>query len=290
MNSRLWIPGGTGMLGARLAADAIATHEVVTTGHEHDIADAAAVARFLDERGPFDVVVNCAAFTAVDLAETERDAAMRVNAVGPAVLAQACAARGIRLVHVSTDYVFSGSGDRPLREDDATGPTGAYGASKLAGEGPVVDAGGLVVRTSWLYGPTHKNFVLTMLRLMADRELLRVVADQRGRPTSTATLSHGILKLIDAGAAGVVHVADETGPAGVSWHELAIAILDGARARGLPLKATTVEAIPTSAYPTPAQRPAWSVFDTARYTALTGEALPDWRTRLHETLDVVASR
>jgi len=289
---RLWIPGGTGMLGTRLAADAIAAHEVVVSDREVDIADAGAVARFLDARGPFELVINCAAFTAVDLAETERDAAFRVNATGPQVLAAACATRGARLVHISTDYVFDGSGSTPLAEDAPTGPIGAYGDSKLAGERAVLAAGGqpLVVRTSWLYGPTHKNFVLTMLKLMAERDALRVVGDQRGRPTSTATLSHALLRLAGVEATGVVHVADETGPHGISWHDFAVAIREGALARGLPVKATVVEAIPTSAYPTPARRPAWSVFSTERYRRLTGEALPDWKQRLGEVLDVVARR
>lgn len=287
---RLWIPGGTGMLGARLASDAVAGHEVVVSGHDVDIADADAVAAFVDARGPFDVVINCAAFTAVDLAETERDAAFRVNAVGPQVLAAAGAARGARLVQVSTDYVFSGSGGRPLDEDAPTGPLGVYGESKLAGEGPVLAAGGLVVRTSWLYGPDHKNFVLTMLRLMAERELLRVVADQRGRPTSTATLSHALLRLVEVGATGVVHVADDAGASGISWHDFAVAIREEAVLRGLPVTATTIEPIETAAYPTPARRPAWSVLDTGRYGRLTGEPLPDWRSRLKETLDVVARR
>jgi dTDP-4-dehydrorhamnose reductase len=289
---RLWIPGGTGMLGTRLAADAVANHEVVASDREIDIADADVVARFLDARGPFDLIVNCAAFTAVDLAETERDAAFRVNATGPQVLAAACAARGARLVHISTDYVFDGTGSEPLDEGAPTGPLGAYGESKLAGERAVLSAGGqpLVVRTSWLYGPTHKNFVLTMLRLMAERDALRVVGDQRGRPTSTATLSHAVLRLADIGAAGIVHVADEAGPDGISWHDFAVAIREGALARGLPVKAAVVESIPTSAYPTPARRPAWSVFSTARYRTLTGEALPDWKQRLSEVLDVVARR
>jgi dTDP-4-dehydrorhamnose reductase len=289
---RLWIPGGTGMLGTRLAADATASHEVMISDREVDIADADAVAAFWQQRGPFDLVINCAAFTAVDLAETERDAAFRVNATGPGVLAAACATRGARLVHISTDYVFDGAGSAPLDEETPTGPIGVYGDSKLAGERAVLTAGGapLVVRTSWLYGPTHKNFVLTMLKLMAERDALRVVGDQRGRPTATSTLSHALLRLADVGASGVVHVADETGPQGISWHEFAVAIREGALARGLPVKAGVVEAIPTSAYPTPARRPAWSVFSTARYERLTGEALPDWKQRLGEVLDVVARR
>ena len=284
--SRLWIPGGRGMLGTRLAVDAAASHDVVVTDRDTDITDRAAVAAFLDAHHP-ECIAMCAAWTAVDQAEQEPDAAFAANATGPRVVAEEAARRGIRMVHVSTDYVFDGLADRPLTEEDPVGPVSVYGRSKLAGERAVIEQGGLVVRTSWLYAATHKNFVLTMLRLMAEREQLRVVGDQRGRPTSVATLSSALLKLIDVGAAGVVHVADDAGPRGISWHDFAVAIREGAIARALPMKTTAIEAIATSDYPTPAARPAWSVFDTAKYTRVTGEALPPWQERLHEVLDVL---
>ena len=287
--SRLWIPGGRGMLGTRLAADAVASHDVLVTDSDTDIADRAKVAAFLDEKKPGAIII-CAAWTAVDLAEQEADAAFRVNATGPLVVAEEAAKRSIRVVHLSTDYVFDGLASRPLTEDDPVGPVSVYGRTKLSGERAVVDHGGLVVRTSWLYAASHKNFVLTMLRLMAEREQLRVVADQRGRPTSVATLSAALLKLLEVGATGVVHVADDAGPTGISWHDFAVASREGALARGLPMKTTAIEAIPTSAYPTPAARPAWSVFDTAKYTRLTGQPLPPWQTRLGEVLDVLAAR
>ncbi len=282
------------MLGTRLAADAAAAgHDVKVTGHDVDVADAAVAGAIIGAVHP-DVIVNCAAYTAVDAAEGHVDDATRGNVVAPTVLAQAAATAGARLVHVSTDYVFDGQGTRPLREDDATGPQGVYGTTKLAGEAPVVGAGGLVVRTSWLYGPTHKNFVRTMLTLMADRPQLRVVADQRGRPTSTATLSAAILALVDAGATGVVHVADSTASGdgvdrGISWHEFACAIADEGRAAGLPLTVESIEAIPSSAYPTPAKRPAWSVFDTSLYTQLTGRTLPPWRETLRTVVATIAA-
>jgi dTDP-4-dehydrorhamnose reductase len=289
---RLWVPGGRGMLGSQLAADANASCEVFVTGHEVDIADPVAVASWWQGHGPFEVVVNCAAYTAVDAAEANVDAATAVNATGPRVLAAACAASGARLVHVSTDYVFDGSATAAIDEDAPTNPLGIYGRSKLEGEQAVLAQGGaaLVVRTSWLYGATHKNFVLTILKLMAERDTLRVVSDQRGRPTSTQTLSLALLRLVDIEARGVVHVADDAGPLGISWHDFAVAIRARALACGLPVKASVVEPIPTSAYPTPAKRPAFSVLSTARYEALTGEVLPDWRVRLAAVLDVVARR
>ena len=291
---KLWIPGGHGMLGSRLAKDARAAgHDVVVSGSEVDIADPAAVATFMAAHQPR-VIVNCAAYTAVDKAESEPALALRVNAEAPGILAAAAAAAvDARLVQVSTDYVFSGSGDRPLDEDTPTAPASVYGRSKRAGEAAVLTASdtSLVVRTSWLYAATHKNFVRTMLALMADRDQLRVVSDQRGRPTSTATLSQAILRLIEVGARGVVHVADETGDEGISWHDFAVVIRQDAAARGLPMKVQGIEAIPTAAYPTPAARPAWSVLATRRYATLTGQPLPPWRAALGDVLDaIVAAR
>jgi dTDP-4-dehydrorhamnose reductase len=291
---RLWIPGGRGMLGTQLAARAIARgHDVVATGREVDAADPAVVAAFVAQHRPT-LVINCAAWTAVDLAETEQAAAHRANVILPAVVGAAAARVGARVLHVSTDYVFDGAPpapERSLREDDPTGPVSVYGATKLEGERAFVQATaglGAVVRTSWLYGPGGRNFVTTMLKLMADREELRVVADQRGRPTSTATLADALLRLIDADARGVFHVADDAGPRGISWHDFAVAIRAGALARGWPIKAHTIQAIPTSAWPTPAKRPAWSVLDTTRYTALTGHSLPAWEQTLGSYLDELA--
>jgi dTDP-4-dehydrorhamnose reductase len=280
------------MLGTQLASDAVVSHEVLVTGEEVNIADLDAVSAWWRDHGPFDVVVNCAAYTAVDAAEGDVGAAFSANAEGPRVLARLCAEQGVPLVHLSTDYVFDGMSTTALSEDAPTNPLGVYGRSKLAGEQAVLaHAGGaLVVRTSWLYGPTHKNFVLTMLKLMAERDTLRVVADQRGRPTSTQTLSLALLRLIEVDARGLVHVADEAGPQGISWHDFAVAIWEHAIARGLAVKTQAIEAIATSAYPTAAKRPPFSVLSTARYEALTGEVLPSWQQRLAAVMDVVTRR
>jgi len=278
------------MLGARLAADAAATHEVIATGRATDVADARAVAAAFDAHRPA-LVINCAAYTAVDLAESQPDEAARLNTSATRVLSEACATHRVPFVHLSTDYVFDGAGTRPYREDDATTPQGVYARTKRDGELAALEHGALVVRTSWLYGPSHKNFVLTMLKLMSERDQLRVVNDQRGRPTSTATLSEALLALARAQATGVVHVADVVAdPRGISWFDFACAIREGAVARGLPMKVAAVEPIPTSSYPTPAKRPAYSVLDTSRYTSLTGQTLKPWDARLADVLDIVAGR
>ena len=291
--STIWITGGHGMLGSRLATDARAAgHDVLVSGREVDIANAVDVAVFIAAHRPA-VIVNCAAYTAVDKAEQEQDEARRINVLGASVLATAAATIGARLVNISTDYVFDGDGSVPLDEQMPTAPRSVYGHSKRDGELAILAATdtALIVRTSWLYAATHKNFVRTMLTLMADRDQLRVVSDQRGRPTSTTTLSTAILALLDVDAAGIVHVADATGAAGISWHDFAVAIREDAVARGLPVRVQGIEAIATAAYPTPAARPAWSVFSTTRYEALTGLRLPAWRASLATVLDtIVANR
>ena len=287
---RVWIPGGGGMLGQALVAGSGAVDVVVTSRAEVDVTQQATVQAFVARERPR-LILNCTAYTAVDKAESEPALAEAGNADAPAFLGAAAQAVGARIVHVSTDYVFDGKGTRPLKEDDATGPVSVYGKSKLRGEERFLDATdgkGLVVRTSWLYGPGSKNFVLTMLKLMAEREQLKVVADQRGRPTSTQTLAQRLWALAALDASGIVHVADDAGPRGISWHDFAVAIHAGAKQRGLPLKCTSVEAIPTSAYPTPAARPAWSVFDCARCEQLTGP-LPSFASTLDAFLDLQKS-
>jgi dTDP-4-dehydrorhamnose reductase len=282
---KIWIPGGNGMLGSELQRQLKGSgHDVVVTGREVDVADAGVVGAFADVNR-FDVVINCAGYTAVDKAEAEEDAATRVNGEAPGVLGAAAHKTGARVLHVSTDYVFDGTSKQSWLPDDATGPLSAYGRSKLAGERRLLEATdgkGLVVRTSWLFGHGGKNFVTTMLSLMAEREQLKVVADQHGRPTSTATLAATLLSLSTVAAGGVTHCADAEA---TTWHGFATAIADGARARGFPIQVRTIEAVPTSAYPTPARRPAWSVLDTTRTEQLIGRPLPPWRATLGRFLD-----
>lgn len=252
-----------------------------------DLDDADGLEALVD-RVAADVVVNAAAWTAVDRAEDERDSAFRANAEAPRALATACARNGSRLLHFSTDYVFDGRGTRPYREDDATSPLGVYGASKLAGEEAVRASGAdhAILRTAWVYAPRGQNFLRTMLRLGAERERLRVVADQVGTPTSAALVA-------DAAACVAAHPSRLSGTWHVtasgyaSWHGFAEAIFAGAVERGLLPRAPVVEPIATADYPTPAARPAYSVLDTTKLRRDFGIDLPEWRTGLGQVLDAL---
>lgn len=238
-----------------------------------------------------DIVVNAAAYTAVDRAEQEVELVFRINAEAPDVLAAACAARGATFVHYSTDYVFDGQGTRPYREDDTTSPLGVYGASKLAGEIAVLSSGArhMIFRTAWVYAAHSHNFLRTMLRVGAERDTLRVVADQVGTPTPAALLADvtaEALRVDAAAPSGLWHLTP-TGQA--SWHGFAEAIFEGAVARGLIARAPRVEAIATADYPTPAARPAYSVLDCGALQRDFGIVPPDWRAGLAATLDELAA-
>ncbi|MQP64543.1 dTDP-4-dehydrorhamnose reductase [Niveispirillum sp. SYP-B3756] len=259
--------------------------KVVALGSaEADIRDAVAVTNAITTHQPT-LVVNAAAYTAVDKAESEPEAAYAVNETGSGAIAHAAAAAGIPLIHVSTDYVFDGTGTSPYREDQPTAPLGVYGASKLAGEKAVAAAGGRTVslRTSWVFSADGNNFVKTMLRLGADRPALRVVADQVGRPTAAADIAAAIAFLepfvADGRASGVLHFA---GAEAISWHGFAEAIFDEAAALGRPRP--SVAPITTADYPTPAKRPAYSVLACDRFLALPGASLPDWRVALRQVV------
>lgn len=266
---RLIVLGRTGQLAReliRLAPEAGWT--VTALGRETaDFNDPAACARALRAAGSAEAVINAVAYTGVDAAETDQAAALRVNAETPGRLADVCARVDAPFAHVSTDYVFSGALDRPYREDDPTGPRSVYGATKLAGERAVAEAGGrhLIVRTAWVYSPHGRNFVKTMLRAGREREVLRVVDDQTGCPTAADDLARGLLTAASAMArgenkTGVYHLA---GRGAASWADFADAILDlaepvwGRRPR--------VERIASEAYPTPAPRPRNSRLDSARF-------------------------
>ncbi len=225
-----------------------------------DITDAAAIGRSLDALRPR-LVINAAAYTAVDRAEAEPGAADAINGRAPGLLAAACAERGVRLLHVSTDFVFDGGASSPYAPEAAAAPLGAYGRSKLAGEEAVRAAlpSALVLRTGWVYSRHGGNFVKTMLRLMAEREELTVVADQVGTPTWARGLARALWSFAERPAlAGTYHFSD----AGVaSWYDFAVAIGEEALALGLLPRLPRILPVPTAAYPTPAQRPAYSVLD-----------------------------
>lgn len=283
---RILLFGANGQVGTELRRSLAPLGDVIATTRSGTLDEVGAceVADFdapdslpaLIERIAPDVVVNAAAYTAVDRAESDRDAAFRANADAPARLAEACVARGARLIHYSTDYVFDGHGTRPYREDDPTAPAGVYGASKRAGEVAIAATGAdhLILRTAWVYAAHGKNFLRTMLRLAAERDALRVVADQTGTPTSAALIADVTARVLtrrDVG--GIRHL---TAAGRTTWHGFAEAIVAGAHARGLLARAVPVEPIATADYPTPAARPAYSVLDTSRLAADLGTGLPDW--------------
>ena len=235
------------------------------------------------------LVVNAAAYTAVDAAEKDAAAAFRANRDGPAELARLCARAGIPLIHISTDYVFDGTKGAPYVETDPVAPQCVYGVSKLAGEQAVLAAcpRAVVLRTSWIYAPAGKNFVLTMLNLGRARDRLTVVADQKGCPTAAGDLAAAILAMAgrieesgwDDAYAGVFHAA---GAGWTTWHGLATAVFDEAGRQGMP--APRVDPIATADWPTPARRPADSRLDCGKLAAVWGVALPEWRASLRRTV------
>lgn len=257
-----------------------------------DLADPAALEALVTTLAP-DAVLNAAAYTAVDQAERDREAAFRINAQAPAVLAQACASAGIPLVHYSTDYVFDGQASRPYREDDPTAPLNVYGASKLAGEDAVRAAAGrhLVLRIAWVYAAHGRNFLRTMLCLGAERDELTVVADQVGTPTPAALVADISARMLgqalaDPSVRGTWHVV-----AGgqTSWHGFAEAIFAEAVSAGLLPRAPRVRPIAAADYPALARRPAWSCLETARLRTDFGIEPPHWRDALHGVVAELAA-
>ncbi|MCF7749394.1 dTDP-4-dehydrorhamnose reductase [Bacillus subtilis subsp. subtilis] len=287
--------GGNGQLGRELQRALAPLGTIVATTRSGALPDGSAcetadfnepasLVALLDRVRP-DVVVNAAAYTAVDRAEEERDAAWRANAEAPGIIARWCAAAGVPLVHYSTDYVFDGQGPRPYREDDATAPLGVYGASKLAGEEDIRAAGGrhLIFRTAWVYAPHSANFLRTMLRVGADRDVLRVVADQIGTPTPAALIADVTAQALQhaGGLSGTWHL---TAAGETSWHGFAEAIFAEAVASGKLARAPKVEAITTADYPTPAKRPAYSHLDVSKLESDFGIALPSWQNGLKQVI------
>lgn len=246
---------------------------------ELDISDAAAVRKALSETGA-QALVNGAAYTAVDKAETEQDTAFAINAGAPGVLATAARESGIRLVHISTDYVFNGKGSRPYREDDPVDPVNVYGASKQKGEEAVLQANrdAVIIRTSWVYAPFGNNFVKTMLRLMQSRPEIGVVADQYGSPTNALDLARAIVRMLESAQwiGGIYHFSND---GVISWFDFALFIRDKS---GLDCK---VKALTTVEYPTPARRPAYSVLDKTKIQQVFGITLRPWQESLAECLE-----
>lgn len=286
---RILVTGVGGQVGGALVPAAEAAGFIVLPAprDELDLARSGSIEAYLDGSRP-DIVVNCAAYTAVDQAEKERDLAFAINAEAPDRLALWCGRHDRPFIHLSTDYVFPGDATRPYREEDPTGPSSVYGASKLEGERRVREACHchLIVRTAWVYAAEGKNFVRTMLRLGRERDVLSVVADQRGCPTAADSIAQALCvvlqKLRAEGAeaiAGTYHYVDR---GETTWHGFAERIF--ARVESRWGRRPVVNPITTDQYPTPAKRPGYSVLDTAKFQAVFGMTPPAWQDSLDRVL------
>ena len=280
---KILLTGRNGQLGWELERMLPPLGEVVAVDlAEFDLADPERTRSVLRELNP-GLIVNAAAYTAVDRAESEPEAAFAINARAPGILAEEARRLGALLIHYSTDYVFDGTKTTPHTEEDTPGPLNVYGASKLEGDRAVAASGARhwIFRTSWVYAPRGKNFFLTVLRLAREGKPLRVVADQFGAPTSAAMLARATIQALaardrqDAPPSGVYHM---TAAGRTSWHGFTTAIL---REFGL---ANAVTAIPAAQYPTPAKRPANSLLDNSRLAASFGIRMPSWEAGLHEAV------
>jgi dTDP-4-dehydrorhamnose reductase len=276
---RILLFGGDGQVGHALqTGGSFASELKVATRQDCDLTDADSLRMLVRGVRP-DIIVNAAAYTAVDKAESDRESCFAVNATAPGVMAIEAAALGARLVHYSTDYVFDGNKTTPYVEEDLTGPRNVYGASKLAGEEAITQAGGefLILRTSWVYGNHGANFLKTMLRLRRERPELRIVADQYGAPTSADAIAEATVRILKRAGTGswVSGVYHMTAAGATSWYEFAKAIF--ARAGG---PGPSVVPIATAEYPTAAARPANSVLSNEKFAATFGFRLPDWEQQL----------
>ncbi len=292
---RVLVTGLHGQLVSALKLRSTAQFDVVAVGRPTlDLSTAKNIAPLLRAYAP-DVVINAAAYTAVDRAETEPEPAFSINHHGAGAVAKAAHDLWIPIIQVSTDYVFDGTSTRPLLESDQTNPLGVYGASKLAGEIAVVaeNPNHAILRASWIYSPFGSNFVRTMLRLAETRSEIRVVADQFGTPTSALDLATAIemvaLRLVrepeNVALRGTFHMTASGGP--VSWAEFAAEIFKQSSSRGGP--AAHVTAIPTSEYPTAAKRPSYSCLDGGKLAATHGVLLPNWKEGLEKVMSRLAA-
>ena len=300
---RVLVTGAGGQVGAEMARELAGRAEVVARARAQlDLGDADSIRTGVRDARP-DVIVNCAAYTAVDRAETDRDAAHAVNAVGPGVLAEEARACGALLVHFSTDYVYDGTKPWPYLETDAVRPLSAYGETKLEGERAVADSGAahLILRTSWVYGPRGRNFLFTMLRLGRERPELQIVNDQRGAPTSSRALARLVREVLDrngdtdqltraeveqVGARRGTYHATAAGE--TTWFGFAQAIFDEMlRQRRLDFAPPRLTPIATRDYPTPARRPANSILSNDKLRETFGGAIPDWRRGLEEVVSAI---
>lgn len=278
---RVLVTGANGQLGGALQRTAPGWADVNAIDVEDvDLTDSAMLTARLVVEAP-DLIINAAAYTAVDRAESEEALARAINSVAVATMVEAMAGTGGKVVHVSTDYVFDGSSAQPYVTLAERNPQSVYGRTKAEGEDHLRPED-LLVRTAWVYEAGGANFVRTMIRLMNEREELGIVADQIGAPTWASGLAHTIWGLVEAKASGTFHHCD----AGVaSWYDFAVAIAEEAHARGLLSRIPTIRPITTADYPTPARRPAFSLLDCRATRAALGDAPVHWRTNLRLMLE-----
>ena len=284
--TRILVTGGSGQVGGALSQlKAQGVHFIAPRRDALDLSDAQSIKSYL-AREPFDAIINCAAYTAVDKAESERDLTWAINATAPGLIAQHCATVKIPLLHVSTDYVFSGEATRPYVENDVVGPINIYGASKEAGEAAIraTLSEHIILRTSWVVSASGHNFLKTMLRLAADRDELRVVADQQGRPSSAQDIADTLCTLankavIGSATFGTFHFANA---GDTNWADFARAIFDLSQKRGGP--SARVTSITTADYPTPAKRPGNSRLNTAKIESTYGITPRPWTEAINDIL------
>jgi dTDP-4-dehydrorhamnose reductase len=285
------VTGANGQVGQelRVLAASYPAFEFVFTSHENmPVHDEAAVQQLFAAHRPA-YCINCAAYTAVDKAESEQEAAYQVNAEGPRILAAACKTFNTRFIHISTDYVFNGQSPVPYKEDAATDPVNLYGASKLKGEQLCLQTNptAIVIRTAWVYSSFGKNFVKTMMKLMHDRPAINVVSDQVGAPTYAADLAKCMMEIIarcqlsgDNWTPGLYHYSNQ---GRISWYDFAVAIKE------LTGSTCMVNPIPTEQYPTPAKRPAFSLLDTGKIQSTFHCTIPEWKDSLQQCLKLLIS-
>jgi dTDP-4-dehydrorhamnose reductase len=289
---KIVITGANGQLGQTLMrASMFGEHTLIPlTRQQLDISSQASVDSVLDSLVP-DIIINAAAYTAVDAAESNRDAAYAINEDGPGNLANWVNNSAAKLIHVSTDFVFDGQGHRPYKTQDKTRPVSVYGSSKLAGERKVLDILGQkasIVRTAWLYSPFNSNFVKTMLRLMGERDSLSVIDDQVGTPCSSFSLARCLAAIIESDSCGGVYHWTDAGVA--SWYDFAVAIQNEALTLGLLEQAIAITPITTEQYPTPARRPAYSVLDKHETLQQISVTQRHWREELKDVLIALSGR
>jgi dTDP-4-dehydrorhamnose reductase len=278
---------GSGQLAKELQPILLSVGEVIAVDRTRlDLSQPESIRQIIAKIQP-NLVINAAAYTAVDKAESEPELAYAVNGIAPGIFAEECEKLGATLIHISTDYVFDGSSGSAYLETDNTNPLGTYGKSKLAGEIAIQKAGNrhIIIRTAWVYGNEGKgNFVKTMLRLGKEREEIRVVADQIGSPTWTKDLAEAISQLIPKIGPDTFGTYQYTNSGVCSWYDFAIAIFEEAEKLGFPLKVQRVIPITTAEYPTPAKRPAFSVLSAGKISAVLGAHPPHWRQGLRQML------